>query len=96
MKILSQAKVNEVYAPIKSDHGIFVFDVMMNKVLGMNAFQCVELEKSVNILRFELTIWSANDITIWMSIGAPLTNPSRETSWQSITITLNGPSIVYQ
>ena len=49
MKILSQAKVNEVYAPIKSDHEIFGFDVIMNEVAGMNAFQCIELEKSVNI-----------------------------------------------
>jgi len=48
-KILSQAKVNEVYAPIKSNHENFGFDVMMNEVPGMNAFQCVELEKSVNI-----------------------------------------------
>jgi len=48
-KILSQAEVNEVYAPIKSDHENFRFDVMMNEVAGMNAFQCVELEKSVNI-----------------------------------------------
>ena len=49
MKILSQAEVNEVYVPIKSDHEIFGFDVTMNEVAGMNAFQCVELEKSVNI-----------------------------------------------
>ncbi len=48
-KILSQAEVNEVYAPIKSDHEIFGFDVTMNEVAGMNAFQCIELEKSVNI-----------------------------------------------
>lgn len=48
-KILSQAEVNEVYAPIKSDHEIFGFDVTMNEVPGMNACQCVELEKSVNI-----------------------------------------------
>ena len=49
MKILSQAEVNEVYVPIKSDHEIFGFDVTMNEVAGMNAFQCIELEKSVNI-----------------------------------------------
>ena len=48
-KILSQAEVNEVYAPIKSNHEIFGFDVTMNEVAGMNAFQCIELEKSVNI-----------------------------------------------
>ena len=48
-KILSQAEVNEVYAPIKSDHEIFGFDVTLNEVAGMNAFQCIELEKSVNI-----------------------------------------------
>ncbi len=48
-KILSQAEVNEVYASIKSDHEIFGFDVTMNEVAGMNAFQCIELEKSVNI-----------------------------------------------
>ena len=48
-KILSQAQVNEVYAPIKSDHEIFGFDVTINEVAGMNAFQCIELEKSVNI-----------------------------------------------
>ena len=39
MKILSQAEVNEIYAPIKSDHEIFGFDVTMNEVPGMNAFQ---------------------------------------------------------
>ena len=48
-KILSQSEVNEVYAPIKSDHEIFRLDVMMNEVADMNAFQCVELDESVNI-----------------------------------------------
>ena len=48
-KILSQSEVNEVYAPIKSDHEIFGLDVTMNEVADMNAFQCVELDESVNI-----------------------------------------------